>query len=85
MQQEQLVAQQDNHLQIMSESVGNLRNVSGAIGNELDEQAVMLDEFGTEIENAESKLDATMRKMVSFQIIEIENHLESYIIIFTLL
>ena len=75
MQQEQLVAQQDNHLQIMSESVGNLRNVSGAIGNELDEQAVMLDEFGTEIENAESKLDATMRKMVSFQIIEIENHL----------
>lgn len=48
----------------MSESVGNLRNVSGQIGNELDEQAVMLDEFGTEIENAESKLDATMRKMV---------------------
>ena len=80
MQQEQLVAQQDNHLQIMSESVGNLRNVSGAIGNELDEQAVMLDEFGTEIENAESKLDATMRKMVSFLINEIENHLESHII-----
>ena len=67
MQQEQLVAQQDNHLQIMSESVGNLRNVSGQIGNELDEQAVMLDEFGTEIENAESKLDATMRKMVGFK------------------
>lgn len=66
MQQEQLVAQQDNHLQIMSESVGNLRNVSGQIGNELDEQAVMLDEFGTEIENAESKLDATMRKMVRY-------------------
>ena len=64
MQQDQLVAQQDNHLQIMSESVGNLRNISGQIGNELDEQAVMLDEFGTEIENAESKLDATMRKMV---------------------
>ena len=69
MQQEQLVAQQDNHLQIMSESVGNLRNVSGQIGNELDEQAVMLDEFGTEIENAESKLDATMRKMVSFGVL----------------
>ena len=26
---------------------------------------VMLDEFGAQIENAESKLDATMRKMVS--------------------
>lgn len=30
-------------------------------GNE--EHAVMLDDFGTEIENAENKLDATMRKM----------------------
>ena len=29
-------------------------------------QQVMLDEFGAQIENAESKLDATMRKMVSF-------------------
>lgn len=48
---------------MMSDSVGNLRNISRQIGSELDEQAVMLDEFGTEIENAESKLDATMRKM----------------------
>lgn len=65
--QDQLMAQQDSRLQVMSESVGNLRNVSHQIGAELDEQAVMLDEFGTEIENAESKLDATMRKMVRFQ------------------
>jgi len=63
LQQERLLSQQDDRLQIMSDSVGTLRNVSGQIGNELDEQAVMLDEFGTEIENAESKLDATMRKM----------------------
>lgn len=63
-QQEHLLSQQDSRLQIMSDSVGNLRNVSNQIGSELDEQAVMLDEFGTEIENAESKLDATMRKMV---------------------
>ena len=48
----------------MSQSVGTLRNVSSAIGSELDEQAVMLDEFGAEIEQAETKLDATMRKMV---------------------
>lgn len=62
-QQEQLLQYQDRQLGVMSESVGNLRNVSTAIGRELDEQAVMLDEFGAEIENAESKLDATMRKM----------------------
>jgi len=79
MQQDQLVAQQDNHLQIMSESVGNLRNVSGQIGNELDEQAVMLDEFGTEIENAESKLDATMRKMA--KVLHMSNDRRQYLAI----
>ena len=64
-QQEHLVQHQDAQLSQMSQSVGTLRNMSNAIGNELDEQAVMLDEFGAEIEQAETKLDATMRKMVS--------------------
>lgn len=62
-QQEQLVHHQDAQLSQMSQSVGTLRNMSSAIGSELDEQAVMLDEFGAEIEQAETKLDATMRKM----------------------
>ena len=65
-QQEHLVQHQDAQLSQMSQSVGTLRNMSTAIGNELDEQAVMLDEFGAEIEQAETKLDATMRKMVTF-------------------
>ncbi len=47
----------------MSDSVGAVRDISRDIGGELDEQAVMLDEFGAEIEQAETKLDATMRKM----------------------
>ena len=63
MQQQKLVENQDDQLNIMSDSVSNIRSMSHHIGVELDEQAVMLDEFGTEIENAESKLDATMRKM----------------------
>ena len=54
---------QNEQLGAMTDSVGNLRNISRQIGSELDEQAVMLDEFGAEIENAETKLDATMRKM----------------------
>jgi syntaxin 6 len=62
-QQEHLVNHQDAQLSQMSQSVGTLRNMSSAIGSELDEQAVMLDEFGAEIEQAETKLDATMRKM----------------------
>ena len=68
-QQEHLVQHQDAQLSQMSQSVGTLRNVSTAIGSELDEQAVMLDEFGAEIEQAETKLDATMRKMVRIEFI----------------
>ena len=45
-QQEHLVQHQDGQLSQMSQSVGTLRNMSSAITNELDEQAVMLDEFG---------------------------------------
>ena len=39
-QQQQLLQHQDHQLGQMSESVGNLRNVSTAIGRELDEHAV---------------------------------------------
>ena len=46
-QQEHLVNHQDAQLSQMSQSVGTLRNMSSAIGSELDEQAVMLDEFGS--------------------------------------
>merc|ERR1711899_181952 len=38
-QQEQLVLHQDSQLSQMSQSVGTLRNVSTAIGSELDEQS----------------------------------------------
>lgn len=47
----------------MSESVGTLKTVSRQIGSELDEQAVMLDDFGTDMENLDSKLDSTMKKV----------------------
>ena len=39
-QQQMLLQHQDQQLGQMSDSVGNLRNVSTAIGRELDEQAV---------------------------------------------
>jgi syntaxin 6 len=62
-QQEQIIRQQDETLEIMTDSMGNIRSMSQHVSNELDEQAVMLDEFGAEIEHADSKLDATMKKM----------------------
>jgi len=62
-QQQEMLRRQDETMDLMSDSMGNIRNMSEHIANELDEQAVMLDEFGAEIEHADSRLDATMKKM----------------------
>lgn len=62
-QQNHIVRTQDEQLDMISDSVVTLKTVSRQIGNELDEQAVMLDEFGNELENTDSKLDTTMKKV----------------------
>ncbi|XP_032683386.1 syntaxin-6 isoform X2 [Odontomachus brunneus] len=62
-QQSAMIRQQDEQLDMIGETVGTLKTVSRQINTELDEQAVMLDEFGNELEATDSKLDATMKKM----------------------
>ncbi|XP_018565804.1 syntaxin-6 [Anoplophora glabripennis] len=62
-QQQYLTRQQEDHLEAISDSLGSLKTVSRHIGVELDEQAGMLDEFGTELENTDSRLDSTMKKV----------------------
>ncbi|CAD1477229.1 unnamed protein product, partial [Heterotrigona itama] len=62
-QQNDMIRQQDEQLDMIGESIGTLKTVSRQINTELDEQAVMLDEFGNELEVTDSKLDATMKKM----------------------
>jgi len=62
-QQESLVRQQDDQLVLISGSVGTLKSMSRRIGTELDEQALIMDEMGHEMENAESKMDSTLKKM----------------------
>ncbi|XP_066585815.1 syntaxin-6 isoform X2 [Prorops nasuta] len=61
--QNSMMQQQDEQLDMIGESIGTLKTVSRQINCELDEQAVMLDEFGNELEVTDSKLDATMKKM----------------------
>lgn len=61
--QQRIMASQDEQLDVISDSIGTLKTVSRQIGVELDEQAVMLDEFGNELEQTESKLDSTMKKV----------------------
>ncbi|XP_068599361.1 syntaxin-6 isoform X2 [Brachionichthys hirsutus] len=62
--QQQLIAeQQDEQLELVSGTIGVLKNMSERIGVELDEQAVMLDDFGHEVDNTQSRLDNVMKKL----------------------
>ncbi|XP_049699751.1 syntaxin-6 [Helicoverpa armigera] len=61
--QDKMLSSQNDQLQVISHSVGSLKTVSKQIGIELDEQAVMLDDLNTELENADSKLDSTLKKV----------------------
>ncbi|XP_005991139.1 syntaxin-6 isoform X4 [Latimeria chalumnae] len=62
--QQQLIAeQQDEQLELVSGSIGVLKNMSQRIGNELDEQAVMLDDFSQELDSTQSRLDNVMKKL----------------------
>ncbi|XP_049632546.1 syntaxin-6 [Suncus etruscus] len=62
-QQQLIVQQQDEQLELVSGSIGVLKNMSQRIGGELDEQAVMLDDFSHELESTQSRLDTVMKKL----------------------
>lgn len=62
--QQQLIAeQQDEQLELVSGTIGVLKNMSERIGMELDEQAVMLDDFTHEVDNTQTRLDNVMKKL----------------------
>ncbi|XP_078285525.1 syntaxin-10 [Rhinoraja longicauda] len=55
--------EQDQQLELVSGSIGVLKNMSGRIGDVLDEQAVMLDEFSQEMDNTHSHVDSTLKRL----------------------
>ncbi|KAL1774991.1 syntaxin-6 [Sigmodon hispidus] len=62
-QQQLIVEQQDEQLELVSGSIGVLKTMSQRIGGELEEQAVMLDDFSHELESTQSRLDNVMKKL----------------------
>ncbi|XP_039667647.1 syntaxin-6 [Perca fluviatilis] len=62
-QQQLMAEQQDEQLELVSGTIGVLKNMSERIGMELDEQAVMLDDFTHEVDNTQSKMDTVMKKL----------------------
>ena len=43
--------------------VGQLKQISRAIGNELDDQAVMIDSLAIEVDSAHGRMNATLSKI----------------------
>ncbi|ROL40879.1 Syntaxin-6 [Anabarilius grahami] len=62
-QQHLIAEQQDEQLELVSGTIGVLKNMSQRIGQELDEQAVMLDDFSHEMDSTQSRLDNVMKKL----------------------
>ncbi|XP_056266747.1 syntaxin-6 isoform X2 [Pseudoliparis swirei] len=62
-QQQLMEEQQDEQLELVSGTIGVLKNMSERIGLELDEQAVMLDDFTHEVDTTQSRLDNVMKKL----------------------
>ncbi|XP_067630165.1 putative syntaxin 6 isoform X2 [Eurosta solidaginis] len=80
--QQRLMQGQDEQLDMISDSIGTLKTVSRQIGVELDEQAVMLDDFGNEFDTTESKLDTTMKKVA--KVLHMNNDKRQWAAIFIL-
>lgn len=59
----QIIREQDEDLVLVGNSVSTLKQMSYKIGDELDQQAVMLDDLGQEMDTVDTKLDSVMKKI----------------------
>ncbi|XP_018421632.1 PREDICTED: syntaxin-10 isoform X2 [Nanorana parkeri] len=62
-QQQLILDEQDADLELVSGSIRVLKNMSGRIGDELDEQAVMLDDFSHEMDNTQNRMDSVLKRL----------------------
>ncbi|XP_022382660.1 syntaxin-10 isoform X2 [Enhydra lutris kenyoni] len=61
--QQLILDQQDQQLEMVSGSIRVLKHMSGRVGEELDEQGIMLDAFAHEMDHTQSRMDGVLRKM----------------------
>ncbi|MBZ3891259.1 Syntaxin-10 [Sciurus carolinensis] len=61
--QQLIMDQQDQQLEMVSGSIRVLKHMSGRVGEELDEQGIMLDAFAHEMDHTQSRMDRVLRKM----------------------
>ncbi|XP_065432305.1 syntaxin-10 isoform X4 [Chrysemys picta bellii] len=61
--QQLIIDQQDEQLELVSGSIRVLKHMSGRVGDELDEQSLMLEEFAQEMDSTQSHMDGVLKKM----------------------
>jgi chromosome segregation ATPase len=62
-QQQQLMREQDGELDQIGKNVGQLKQISRAIGNELDDQAILIENLSAEVDSAHGRMNATLAKI----------------------
>ncbi|XP_016422206.1 syntaxin-10-like [Sinocyclocheilus rhinocerous] len=62
-QQQLIMHGQDEQLELVTGSIRVLKDMSSRIGDELDEQAVILSEFNEEMDQTSSRMDSVLKKM----------------------
>ncbi|XP_011808575.1 PREDICTED: syntaxin-10 isoform X3 [Colobus angolensis palliatus] len=61
--QQLIMDEQDQQLEVVSGSIQVLKHMSGRVGEELDEQGIMLDAFAQEMDHTQSRMDGVLRKL----------------------
>ncbi|XP_061882417.1 syntaxin-10 [Entelurus aequoreus] len=62
-QQQLIMQEQDDNLELVSGSIRVLKDMSGRIGDELDQQAIILGDFGDEMDQTSSRMDSVLKKL----------------------
>ncbi|GMT03086.1 hypothetical protein PENTCL1PPCAC_25260 [Pristionchus entomophagus] len=70
MKQDRIIRQQDDDLELVGKSMSTLKGMSSRIGAELEQQSVMLDELGEDMERVDSKLSGVMKKIAKLTNLE---------------
>ncbi|KAJ7316217.1 hypothetical protein JRQ81_002379 [Phrynocephalus forsythii] len=63
LRQKLIIEEQDEQLELVSGSIRVLKHMSGRVGEELDEQSVMLEDFAHEMDSTHSRMDGVLKKM----------------------
>ena len=64
-QQQQIMREQDEQLNIVGQSIGRLKEIGTAIGDEVEDQNQLLDDFYSDMSQTEKRMQSVQKKVTS--------------------